>query len=122
MSVRRAGLPLTVKMRHNAHYVEEIISRTGAAIGRMIPLEEIQPNPSQPRKAIGDLQDELRKAGGDPGWAEAPNSNASGQSESVDDNVCDDTDSDQQSPPSGTTTPGSRQSDQTQAPAASQPQ
>ena len=57
MSVRRAGLPLTVKMRHNAHYVEEIISRTGAAIGRMIPLEEVQPNPSQPRKAVGDLQE-----------------------------------------------------------------
>ena len=56
MSVRRAGLPLTVKMRHNAHYVEEIISRTGAAIGRMIPVEEIQPNASQPRKDVGDLQ------------------------------------------------------------------
>ena len=55
MSVRRAGLPLTVTMRHNAHYVEEITSRTGAAIGRMIPLEEIQPNASQPRKEIGDL-------------------------------------------------------------------
>ena len=66
MSVRRAGLPLTVKMRHNAHYVEEIISRTGAAIGRMIPLDEIQPNASQPRKEIGDLQgltDSVREKG-----------------------------------------------------------
>ena len=66
MSVRRAGLPLTVKMRHNAHYVEEIISRTGAAIGRMIPLEEIQPNAGQPRKEIGDLQgltDSVREKG-----------------------------------------------------------
>jgi ParB family chromosome partitioning protein len=43
-------------MRHNAHYVEEIISRTGAAIGRMIPLEELQPNAGQPRKEVGDLQ------------------------------------------------------------------
>jgi ParB family transcriptional regulator, chromosome partitioning protein len=56
VSVRRAGLPVTLKMRHNAHYVEEIISRTGAAIGRMIPIEEIQPNASQPRKDVGDLQ------------------------------------------------------------------
>ena len=66
MSVRRAGLPLTVKMRHNAHYVEEIISRTGAAIGRMIPLEELQPNASQPRKDAGDLQgltDSVREKG-----------------------------------------------------------
>jgi len=66
VSVRRAGLPLTVKMRHNAHYVEEIIARTGAAIGRMIPIEEIQPNASQPRKEIGDLQgltDSVREKG-----------------------------------------------------------
>ena len=66
MSVRRAGLPLTVKMRHNAHYVEEIISRTGAAIGRMIPLEDIQPNEGQPRKDVGDLQgltDSVREKG-----------------------------------------------------------
>ena len=56
MSVRRAGLPVTVKMRHNSHYVEEIISRSGAAIGRMIPIEDIQPNVDQPRKQFGDLQ------------------------------------------------------------------
>jgi len=55
VSVRRAGLPITVKMRHNSHYVEEIISRSGAAIGRMIPLEQIQPNADQPRKDVGDL-------------------------------------------------------------------
>jgi len=66
VSVRRAGLPLTVKMRHNAHYVEEIISRTGAAIGRMIPLEDVQPNEGQPRKDFGDLQgltDSVREKG-----------------------------------------------------------
>jgi ParB family chromosome partitioning protein len=55
VSVRRPGLPVAVKMRHNAHYVEEIISRTGAAIGRMIPIEQIQPNAEQPRKDVGDL-------------------------------------------------------------------
>lgn len=56
MSVRRAGLPMTVKMRHNSHYVEDIISLSGAAIGRMIPIEQIQPNAEQPRKHLGDLQ------------------------------------------------------------------
>ncbi len=55
MSDRRSGLPITVKMRHNAHYVEEIISRSGAAIGRMIPIEDLQPNADQPRKDRGDL-------------------------------------------------------------------
>lgn len=56
MSNRRIGLPVTVKMRHDAHYVEEIISRSGAAIGRMIPIEQLQPNADQPRKDQGDLR------------------------------------------------------------------
>ena len=55
MSDRRSGLPIAVKMRHNAHYVEEIISRSGAAIGRMIPIEDLQPSADQPRKDRGDL-------------------------------------------------------------------
>ncbi len=57
MSNRRVGLPLTVKMRHDSHYVEEIISRSGAAIGRMIPIDQLQPNVSQPRKDMGDLKE-----------------------------------------------------------------
>jgi ParB family chromosome partitioning protein len=44
-------------MRHDAHYVEEIISRSGAAIGRMIPIEQLQPNAQQPRKDHGDLRE-----------------------------------------------------------------
>jgi ParB family chromosome partitioning protein len=55
VSARRAGLPVAVRMRHNAHYVEEIISRSGAAIGRMIAIEQLQPNAEQPRKDVGDL-------------------------------------------------------------------
>jgi ParB family chromosome partitioning protein len=43
-------------MRHNSHYVEDIISRSGAAIGRMIPIEQLQANADQPRKELGDLQ------------------------------------------------------------------
>ncbi len=49
-------MPVTVKMRHNAHYVEEIISRSGAAIGKMIAIEKIVPNADQPRKDRGDLK------------------------------------------------------------------
>ncbi len=55
MSNRRTGLPVALKMRHNAHYVEEMISRSGAAIGRMIPIEQLQSNADQPRKDRGDL-------------------------------------------------------------------
>jgi ParB family transcriptional regulator, chromosome partitioning protein len=55
--LKRAGLPITLKMRHDSHYVESLTSFSGASIGRMIPVEQIRPNPDQPRKAIGDLRD-----------------------------------------------------------------
>src|SRR5215470_17111133 len=42
-------------MRHDAHYVESLTSYSGAAIGRMIRVDQIRPNPDQPRKALGDL-------------------------------------------------------------------
>ena len=54
---RKAGLPITIKMRHDSHYVEALTSYSGAAVGRMIPMEKIQPNPNQPRKALGDLRE-----------------------------------------------------------------
>src|ERR1700692_1704327 len=44
-------------MRHDAHYVESLTSYSGAAVGRMIPIEQIRPNPEQPRKALGDLRE-----------------------------------------------------------------
>jgi ParB family transcriptional regulator, chromosome partitioning protein len=51
------GLPVTLKMRHDAHYVEQLASFSGAAIGRMVPVDKIRPNPDQPRKFLGDLRD-----------------------------------------------------------------
>jgi ParB family chromosome partitioning protein len=54
---KRIGLPITLKMRHDAHYVESLTSFSGAAVGRMIPLDKIRPNPEQPRKALGELRD-----------------------------------------------------------------
>lgn len=54
---KRTGLPPTVRMRHDFHYVESISALTGAAIGKMIPLERLRPNPNQPRKELGDLHD-----------------------------------------------------------------
>lgn len=52
---KRVGLPVTLKMRHDAHYVEQLTSYSGAAVGRMIKIDQIRPNPDQPRKALGDL-------------------------------------------------------------------
>jgi ParB family chromosome partitioning protein len=54
---KRIGLPVTLKMRHDAHYVEQLTTFSGAAIGRMIPVDKVRPNPDQPRKALGDLHD-----------------------------------------------------------------
>src|SRR5580693_6012463 len=51
------GLPVTLKMRHDAHYVESLTSFSGAAVGRMIPVDQVRPDPEQPRKALGDLHD-----------------------------------------------------------------
>jgi ParB family chromosome partitioning protein len=53
-------------MRHDFHYVEAITARSGAAIGRMIAIDKIRPNPDQPRKALGELKelaDSIRQKG-----------------------------------------------------------
>jgi len=54
---KRIGLPVTLKMRHDAHYVESLTAYSSASIGRMLPLEKVQPNPEQPRKTLGDLRE-----------------------------------------------------------------
>ena len=63
---KRIGLPVTLKMRHDAHYVETLTSFSGASVGRMVPIDKIRPNPDQPRKHIGDvreLADSIREKG-----------------------------------------------------------
>lgn len=44
-------------MRHDRHYVEELASLRGGPIGRMIQIDRLEPNPSQPRVEFGDLDD-----------------------------------------------------------------
>ena len=53
----KRGLPETVRMRHDAHYVETLTASAGAPVGRMIPIEQIDPNPNQPRQVMGDLSE-----------------------------------------------------------------
>ena len=50
------GLPATVQMRHDFHYVEEL-SRANRPIGKVIAIDRIEPNPEQPRVEIGDLSE-----------------------------------------------------------------
>jgi ParB family chromosome partitioning protein len=44
-------------MRHDEHYVEALASSAGSPIGRMIPIDQIDPNPNQPRQVMGDLSE-----------------------------------------------------------------
>lgn len=52
----KRGLPENFKLRHDSHYVELLTSRGGSTpVGRMIPIDKLEPNPLQPRIEIGDL-------------------------------------------------------------------
>ena len=53
----KRGLPSTVRMRHDEHYVEALTSSAGAPIGRLVPIDELDPNPNQPRQVMGDLSE-----------------------------------------------------------------
>ena len=53
----KRGLPETVRMRHDEHYVETLTSSAGAPIGRVVPIDQLDPNPNQPRQVMGDLSE-----------------------------------------------------------------
>jgi ParB family transcriptional regulator, chromosome partitioning protein len=55
--VPRRGLPDTIAMRHDEHYVEALAASAGTPVGRLIPIEQIDPNPNQPRQVMGDLSE-----------------------------------------------------------------
>ena len=54
-SVRRIGLPDSMRMRHDTHFVDQLSRPGGEAVGRLVPIEDIKPNPKQPRQTLGDL-------------------------------------------------------------------
>jgi ParB family chromosome partitioning protein len=55
--VPKRGLPSTMKMRHDEHYVDALAASAGSPIGRLVPIEQIEPNPDQPRQLMGDLSE-----------------------------------------------------------------
>jgi ParB family transcriptional regulator, chromosome partitioning protein len=55
--VPKRGLPETVRMRHDEHYVEALNASAGAPLGRLVPIEHLDPNPTQPRQVMGDLSE-----------------------------------------------------------------
>ncbi len=44
-------------MRHDTHYVEALTSSAGVPVGRILPIDQIDPNPHQPRQVMGDLSE-----------------------------------------------------------------
>ena len=44
-------------MRHDEHYVEALAASAGVPIGRLVAIEQIDPNPNQPRQVMGDLSE-----------------------------------------------------------------
>ncbi len=54
-SARRIGLPDARRMRHDVHFVEQLVRPSGLPVGRLVPIEDIDANPHQPRKSLGDI-------------------------------------------------------------------
>ena len=44
-------------MRHDEHYVATLSAPAGEPIGRLLAIDQIDPNPDQPRQAMGDLSE-----------------------------------------------------------------
>jgi len=61
--VPRRGLPDTMAMRHDEHYVDTLAASAGAPIGRLIAIDQIDPNPNQPRQVMGDLSELIASIG-----------------------------------------------------------
>jgi ParB family chromosome partitioning protein len=54
---RYKGLPEEKKMRHDVHFVEELLSSKSYSVGKYISMDKIDVNPFQPRKDFGDLSE-----------------------------------------------------------------
>ena len=53
----KRGLPETLRMRHDQHYVEALAASAGEPVGRMVAIDLLDPNPNQPRQVMGDLSE-----------------------------------------------------------------
>ena len=53
----KRGLPETLRMRHDQHYVEALSASAGTPVGRIVAIDLLDPNPGQPRQVMGDLSE-----------------------------------------------------------------
>ena len=61
--MRRQGLPAAVRTRHDEHYIETLVTSSGKPIGRLVPIEQVDANPDQPRQVMGDLSELIASIG-----------------------------------------------------------
>lgn len=54
---KQRGLPTNRRMRHDYHFVDHLVAAPAESVGRMVPIELLEPNPDQPRKTFGDIED-----------------------------------------------------------------
>ncbi len=54
---KKSGLPDSIKMRHDEHYVDLIASRSYSPRIRMLSLDLIDPSPQQARMELGNIQE-----------------------------------------------------------------
>lgn len=62
----KRGLPETIRMKRDLHYVDDIFHDDEEYVGKFLLLDSIEPNPDQPRQTIGDLSelvDSIREKG-----------------------------------------------------------
>lgn len=55
--IKRSGLPDHLTMRHDTHFVDLISTRPSGPRIRMIPLDNIDPNPHQARSELGNIEE-----------------------------------------------------------------
>ncbi|MFQ5768040.1 MAG: ParB/RepB/Spo0J family partition protein, partial [Acidobacteriota bacterium] len=53
---RLRGLPASKQMRHDAHFVDRLSARATPTLGMLIPIDQIDPNPKQPRRQFDDIE------------------------------------------------------------------
>lgn len=58
---KRRGLPESSRMRHDSHFVDQLVRADELPVGRRIAIHLIEANPDQPRSVMGDLA-ELTKS------------------------------------------------------------
>ena len=59
----KRGLPNTLRMRHDEHYVEALAASAGAPVGQMVAIDLLDPNPGQPRQVLTKLLKDMTREG-----------------------------------------------------------